>query len=324
MKMMHKNRNQNLSKKKRQSKKKAKENGQDKTPKKKAKTKKNQSEEKTDNEVNLGDISILSSLAANENNELADIDDDLLPDENASHQITMRDIIRNVNQGKPTKAAKERMENRKKKKKSQTVTAPAPQEKPINKEVENNSDITATQVIAPRVQFIDGKLVLDANSLVVHVAGASSVGQVYEQIIQDTQPHVTSASYSTRTPSEKWTTEETDIFYQALRQYGTDFSLFERLFPNRNRRQLKNKFKKEEKEHPQRIEYALNNGRLPLDLSNYKELENRPTSSNPPTPSAPLYINTLPSTSQSASSNTTHTNGSNGLSEKSEDPSKGT
>jgi len=66
---------------------------------------------------NLGDISILSSIAANENTELTNIDEDLLFDEISPHQVTMRDIIRNVNQGRPTKAAKERMENRKKKEK---------------------------------------------------------------------------------------------------------------------------------------------------------------------------------------------------------------
>jgi len=224
-------------------------------------------------------------------------------DEISPHQVTMRDIIRNVNQGRPTKAAKERMENRKKKKKSQTTTPTLP-EKPITREIEpiDNTPVTPTQVIAPRVQFVDGKLVLDANSLVVHVAGSSTVSAMYDQIIQETQPHVTSASYSTRTPSEKWTTEETDVFYQALRQYGTDFSLFERLFPNRNRRQLKNKFKKEEKEHPQRVEYALNNGRLPLDLSNYKELETRPTNSNPPTPSLTI---TTPSPSNTTNTRST-------------------
>ena len=39
--------------------------------------------------------------------------------------------------------------------------------------------------------------------------------------------------------SEKWSEEETKKFYQALRIFGTDFSMIEKLLPNRSRKQIK-------------------------------------------------------------------------------------
>jgi hypothetical protein len=60
-----------------------------------------------------------------------------------------------------------------------------------------------------------------------------------------------------KTPSEKWLPEETDTFFRALGQYGTDFSLIERIMPSRTRRQIKLKFKREEREDPERVMEAL-------------------------------------------------------------------
>lgn len=46
---------------------------------------------------------------------------------------------------------------------------------------------------------------------------------------------------------------------QAIRRYGTDFTLLEKLFVKRSRKQLKSKFKREEKENPRRVDEALRN-----------------------------------------------------------------
>lgn len=44
---------------------------------------------------------------------------------------------------------------------------------------------------------------------------------------------------------------------QALQQFGTDFELIQNLFPGRTRRQVKAKFKNEEKLNPVRLADAL-------------------------------------------------------------------
>lgn len=47
------------------------------------------------------------------------------------------------------------------------------------------------------------------------------------------------------------------LVLQALRQFGTDFEMLQCLFPGRSRRQMKAKFKKEERLNPDLITYAL-------------------------------------------------------------------
>jgi hypothetical protein len=54
--------------------------------------------------------------------------------------------------------------------------------------------------------------------------------------------------------------------FQALRQCGTDFSLMQAFFPRRTRKQLKNKFFREEGHHPELIKATLNS-QLPLGES---------------------------------------------------------
>jgi hypothetical protein len=52
----------------------------------------------------------------------------------------------------------------------------------------------------------------------------------------------------------------------ALRQFGTDFTTMELMFPGtRDRRQLKNKFKKEERERPNLV-YRYLDSQQPLDM----------------------------------------------------------
>jgi hypothetical protein len=59
-------------------------------------------------------------------------------------------------------------------------------------------------------------------------------------------------------------------FFNALQQFGTDFSLIEKLFTNRSRRQIKSKFKKEEANNRVRVEIALK-ARVPIDAVSFRE-----------------------------------------------------
>lgn len=61
-------------------------------------------------------------------------------------------------------------------------------------------------------------------------------------------------AYSVRS---KWTREDTLIFYKALSLCGTDFTMLEKIFTDKDRKQIKNKFSKEEKEYPEKINHAL-------------------------------------------------------------------
>ena len=114
----------------------------------------------------------------------------------------------------------------------------------------------------PQLKMVDGQIVFDEATLQV-TAQPSEAANLATMVEEDTGQGVTSASYLNRAPSLPWTPEETKAFLAALQKYGTDFSLIAALFPNRNRRQIKNKFKREEKEDPRRMDLLLS-GR-PLD-----------------------------------------------------------
>ncbi|KAL8189130.1 hypothetical protein R6Q57_029391 [Mikania cordata] len=59
------------------------------------------------------------------------------------------------------------------------------------------------------------------------------------------------------TPRTKWTKLDTELFYQAIQQFGTDLSLIRECFPGRTREQIRSKFKRESKLHRLRMESAL-------------------------------------------------------------------
>ncbi|KAI3803694.1 hypothetical protein L1987_31854 [Smallanthus sonchifolius] len=60
------------------------------------------------------------------------------------------------------------------------------------------------------------------------------------------------------TPRMKWTKLDTELFYEAIQQFGTDLSIIKECFPGRTREQIRSKFKKEYKQNRLRIESALN------------------------------------------------------------------
>jgi len=64
-------------------------------------------------------------------------------------------------------------------------------------------------------------------------------------------------SFRTKNQSAKWTPEETRKFYKAIEIFGADFSLIAKLFPSRNRDQIKNKFNREEKINVKMIDEAF-------------------------------------------------------------------
>ncbi|XP_042498700.1 uncharacterized protein LOC122077031 [Macadamia integrifolia] len=83
-----------------------------------------------------------------------------------------------------------------------------------------------------------------------------------DQATQHVQRSSTKLNYHTfmdRTPSERWSKQDTELFYEAIRQFGTDFAMIQQLFPGRTRHQVKLKYKKEERQHPLRLSDALTN-----------------------------------------------------------------
>ncbi|XP_020251539.1 uncharacterized protein LOC109828945 isoform X2 [Asparagus officinalis] len=81
-------------------------------------------------------------------------------------------------------------------------------------------------------------------------------------------PKVNYHSHMTKLQRGKWSKSETELFYEAIRQFGTDFGMIERLFPNRTRHQVKLKFKSEERRHPSELRDAMSH--RSKDLSHFE------------------------------------------------------
>lgn len=73
--------------------------------------------------------------------------------------------------------------------------------------------------------------------------------------------------------NQKWSKTDTETFYTLLSQYGCNFELLSVLLKGRSRKQIKNKYKKEEKANPKRLKKALfKKGPLTHSLEEFQRL----------------------------------------------------
>ncbi|KAI8619266.1 hypothetical protein BC830DRAFT_804814 [Chytriomyces sp. MP71] len=123
--------------------------------------------------------------------------------------------------------------------------------------------------VGPRIQIVDGQIVVDESSLVVTaVPAAQQEDEDREdmEVVDESagSVHITSASFRTgKIRGNRWNAAETDEFFRALSYFGTDFQMILLLFPHLTRRHLKAKFNTEEREHPNRVNNALRNRIVP-------------------------------------------------------------
>ncbi|KAK4135326.1 hypothetical protein BT67DRAFT_440999 [Trichocladium antarcticum] len=114
--------------------------------------------------------------------------------------------------------------------------------------------------IGEQYQIIDGEIVLDHRSLEVdrHARAREAAGELVEVEENDFTHHTTSATYLRRNlKPQQWSDDETDLFYNALSAFGTDFDTICRMFKTKTRKHIKLKFNREERVNPQRINAAL-------------------------------------------------------------------
>ena len=121
------------------------------------------------------------------------------------------------------------------------------------------------------MRVVNGKIVVDDQSLQVdrHANAAEEAEQMEEIVENELTRRVTSGSWMKRAKKEAWDEEATELFYQGLRMFGTDFQIISRMVPGMSRRHIKNKFIKEERAHPERINQVLTGPKDPMDLAAY-------------------------------------------------------
>ncbi|KAJ2660656.1 hypothetical protein IWW48_002865 [Coemansia sp. RSA 1200] len=149
---------------------------------------------------------------------------------------------------------------------AQTAAKEKAPDKPQN-DASKNDDARPSQPaassanrMAAQVRIVDGKVVVDSESLVVSrsdMAGAER--EPLELVDESARPRfINSLTYVQKRASRKrWTASETDAFYEALRKYGSDFEMISAVMAGRNRYDIRNKFKTEEKKNAERVTDTL-------------------------------------------------------------------
>lgn len=129
-----------------------------------------------------------------------------------------------------------------------------------------------TTSVGPRMRLVDGQIVIDESSLNLdrHKLAAANAGVM--EIIEENEftRITTSGTFMKREKNIFWDLEAEEKFYVGLRMFGTDFEMISKMFPDRNRRQIKLKFNKEERLYPTKINSALLGEKVPINFDEYK------------------------------------------------------
>lgn len=121
--------------------------------------------------------------------------------------------------------------------------------------VESSLQDETEELPGPRVMVgPDGDITIDEDSLVIRRSDPEQ--NASKELVHEVAK-CTYNSFRKPSPKHYWTNKETARFYKALSVVGTDFSLMLNLFPKRNRQELKNKFKREEKLNRHLVDRAI-------------------------------------------------------------------
>ncbi|TFY79449.1 hypothetical protein EWM64_g4560 [Hericium alpestre] len=110
-----------------------------------------------------------------------------------------------------------------------------------------------------------GETIVDEESLFVDRVEEHETEHYTHIEESDTTKFVNSATYGKKFRGSRWSAEETELFFDALSQFGENYELISYVLPGRDRKSCKNKFKIEDKKNPSRIDYCLKN-RTPYDM----------------------------------------------------------
>ncbi|OAA33177.1 transcription factor tfiiib component [Moelleriella libera RCEF 2490] len=132
----------------------------------------------------------------------------------------------------------------------------------------------------PQFRIVDGQIVVDQNSLVMdrHARAAAAQANSNMETIEenDFTRLITSSSFMNTSKLKGpniWTPPETELFYRALRMFGTDFQMISGMFPSKQRRHVKLKFNREERLNPALVSAAVTGEKtIKMDIDEYRAL----------------------------------------------------
>jgi len=133
-----------------------------------------------------------------------------------------------------------------------------------------------TTTVVPQQVIIDGQIQVSNRSVdnreqLVNEANQEDV-EVLE--VRDIFTRVTQNSIAPKKklpPGQVWDDVNTELFYQGLRMFGTDFKMISNMIPGKDRRQVKLKYNAEERSNWNRVKRALN-GKEDVTLDQYSSM----------------------------------------------------
>lgn len=130
----------------------------------------------------------------------------------------------------------------------------------------------------PNTIIVDGQIQIDETSLQLDRHANAARERDAEQLEGVDESELTlrinAGSWLKRDKGGSWNEESTDMFYDALRMFGTDFGMISKMFPGRTRHSIKLKFCREEKLDMQRIKDTLMGARIPINLEEFSKMSN--------------------------------------------------
>ncbi|KIL00979.1 hypothetical protein PAXRUDRAFT_820983 [Paxillus rubicundulus Ve08.2h10] len=135
----------------------------------------------------------------------------------------------------------------------------------------------------------NGETIVDDESLFVDRNAEEDTAEYTHVEESDVTKFVNSATYAKRFRGSRWSAEETELFYDALSQFGENYELISYVLPGRDRKACKNKFKAEDKRNSRRIDFCLNN-RRPYDIQTLSRMTGKDFSGPTPEIQAPAVL----------------------------------
>ncbi|KAM3937496.1 transcription factor TFIIIB component B'' homolog isoform 2-T2 [Leptodactylus fuscus] len=174
-------------------------------------------------------------------------------------KMTMRDFVHFIPLNNPMSSSLEESKNCEKSSPPDSqVTSFGGKNSAEEDNLDDDEEEDDSQLLAPRVKVAeDGSIILDEESLTVEVSRTKAPIVEGNDPIFERGSTTTYSSFRRNTYSKPWSDQETDMFFLAISMVGTDFSMIGQLFPHRERIEIKNKFKKEERVNGWRIDKAF-------------------------------------------------------------------
>ncbi|KAE8841975.1 hypothetical protein PTNB73_00029 [Pyrenophora teres f. teres] len=200
-------------------------------------------------------------------------------DQTIDPDVTYMDSLaaRNVRWGKLSAREKEMrtidweaVKQRRREEDSREIASKAEQEKADRELAERGAELAAQSEVERFRLNADGNMELVPEAGIIDREGDADreIDQMVITEDQDITARLTTRSFmknNKRFPNEfllpgqgrRWNMELTELFYQGLRSFGTDFQMISQMFPGFTRRSIKTKFTREERDNPEGVKEAL-------------------------------------------------------------------